>query len=69
MVERLAGGILSLSVGEYEESLTQLTSADPDALREYLLGQVEFRDGRWVTAYDHFVRAVEIDSTFALASI
>ena len=69
VVERLAGGILSLSVGEYEESLTQLTSADPDALREYLLGQVEFRDGRWVTAYDHFVRAVEIDSTFALASI
>ena len=69
VVERLAGGILSLSVGEYEESLTQLTSADPDALREYLLGQVEFRDGRWATAYDHFVRAVEIDSTFALASI
>jgi tetratricopeptide (TPR) repeat protein len=69
VVERLAGGILSLSVGEYEESLTQLTSADPDALREYLLGQVEFRNGRWVTAYDHFVRAVQIDSTFALASI
>ena len=53
VVERLAGGILSLSVGEYEESLTQLTSADPDALREYLLGQVEFREGRWFTAYDH----------------
>jgi tetratricopeptide (TPR) repeat protein len=69
VVERLAGGILSLSVGEYEESLAQLTSADPDALREYLLGQVEFREGRWFTALDHFVRAVEIDSTFALASI
>ena len=69
VVERLAGRILSLSVGEYEESLTQLTSADPDALREYLLGQVEFRNGRFFTAYNHFVRAVGIDSTFALASI
>ena len=69
VVERLAGGILSLSVGEYPESLEQLTSADPDALREYLLGQVEFRNGRWISARDRFVRAVEADSTFALAAI
>lgn len=69
VVERLAGGLLSLSVGEYQESLTQLTSADPDALQEYLLGQVEFRHGRWFSAYDHFERAVEFDSTFALASL
>ena len=69
VVERLAGGILSLSMGEYAESLDQLTSADPAALREYLLGQVEFRNGRWLTANQHFARAVEIDSTFALAAI
>lgn len=69
VVERLAGGILSLSVGEYPESLEQLTSADPNALREYLLGQVEFRNGRWINARDHFVRAVEADTTFALAAI
>ena len=69
VVERLAGGLLSLSMGEYPESLAQLTSADPAALREYLQGQLEFRNGRWFEAYDHFSRAVEIDSTFALASV
>jgi eukaryotic-like serine/threonine-protein kinase len=69
VVERLAGRILSLSIGEYSESLEQLTSADPGALREYLRGQVEFRSGRWIDARDHFERAVEADSTFALAAI
>ena len=69
VVERLAAGLISLSVGEYEESLAQLTSADPEALREYLQGQVEFRHGRWITAYDHFERAVRADSTFALAAL
>ena len=69
VVGRLAGGLLSLSVGEYEGSLQQLTSADPEALRAYLLGQVEFRRGRVGGAFRRFAEAVQIDSTFALAAI
>jgi tetratricopeptide (TPR) repeat protein/TolB-like protein len=69
VVERLGGGILSLSIGEYPESLAQLTSTSPEALREYLLGQLEFRQGRVHPAHLHFSRAADIDSTFALASL
>ena len=68
-MDRLAGALLSLSVGEYQEGLDQLTSADPEALREYLVAQVEFRQGRWISSRDHFVRATERDSTFALAAL
>ena len=44
IVDRLAAGLLSLSTGEYEESLDQLTSTSPEALREYLLGNESTRE-------------------------
>ena len=69
VVDRLAAGLLSLSAGEYEQSLDQLTSTSPAALREYLLGQRELRVADFFAAVEHFQRAVQIDSTFALAAI
>ena len=69
IVDRLAAGLLSLSTGEYEESLDQLTSTSPEALREYLLGQREYKRVRFALSSEHFRRAVQLDSTFALAAI
>lgn len=69
VVDRLAAGLLALNAGEYRQSLAQLTSASPEALREYLLGQQASRRTQFDVSVEHFRRAVEIDSTFALAAI
>ncbi len=69
VVEQLAGGVLSLSVGDFHESLDQLTSTSFSAGQAWLAGQIDFGRGEIQDAYDHFVRAVEIDSTFALAAM
>jgi hypothetical protein len=69
VLDRLAAGLLSVSAGEYEESLDELTSKDPEAIRQYLLGQQAWRGWQFETSTRHFLRAVEIDSTFALAAI
>jgi DNA-binding SARP family transcriptional activator/TolB-like protein len=44
----------------------QATSSLP-ALKAYIEGEREFRNGRWSKAADAFQRAVQLDSTFALA--
>jgi serine/threonine-protein kinase len=69
VVDRLAAALLSLSTGEYAESLDQLTSTSSEALREYLLGQREYKRGRFAVAASFFQRAVRSDSTFALAAM
>ena len=69
VLDRLAAELLSVNAGEYAESLDQLTSADPEAMREYLLGQQAWRAWQFEASTHHFLRAVEIDSTFALAAI
>ena len=68
-VDRVVSRLLSLSAGEYQESLDQLTSTSPEALREYLLGRQQFKGAQFLDSGEHFRRAVEIDSTFALAAI
>ena len=68
-VDRVVSRLLSLSAGEYQESLDQLTSTSPEALREYLLGRQQFKGAQCLDSGEHFRRAVEIDSTFALAAI
>lgn len=69
VIERLAGALLGLSVGTYGEDLRQLMSADFDALKDYFQGQFAFRRGRLLESYGHFARALEKDSSFALAAI
>lgn len=68
VVDDLAAGLLGRA-GGFHESLDQLTSTSFPAGQAWLAGHFEFGRGEIQAAYDHFVRAVEIDSTFALAAI
>ena len=49
--------------------LASLTSASLPALRAYLEGQAAYRRGRYVDAVEHFGRALDLDSTFAVAGL
>ena len=64
MVTRLA----ARRAGVSEATLTSLTSSNA-ALRAYLWGRVDYRRGREDDAIRQFARAVELDSTFALAAL
>jgi hypothetical protein len=69
LVDRLVAGLLSVRAGEDGARLALLTSASLPALRAYLAGKQAYRGGRFTDAAAHFRRAVEIDSTFALAGL
>jgi tetratricopeptide (TPR) repeat protein len=69
LVDRLVAGLLSVGAGEDGSRLALLTSASLPALRAYLAGKQAYRGGRFGDAAAHFRRAVEIDSTFALAGL
>ena len=69
MANEIWAGLLSVQAGEYEETVSDLTSRDPLALRDYLLGKAAWRDGRWYDAVDYFGRAMDLDPTFALAGL
>jgi DNA-binding SARP family transcriptional activator/TolB-like protein len=69
MVDRLVAVLLSRHAGEGDHRVAQLTSTSLPALRAYLDGQAAHRAGHYVDALRHFERAIELDSTFALAGI
>ena len=69
VLDRVAVALLSLSAGEAEESLDEITSTSTEAVEAYLLGQQAWREGRFDTSVRHFLRALEHDSTFALAAM
>ncbi|MGQ0813072.1 MAG: BTAD domain-containing putative transcriptional regulator, partial [Gemmatimonadota bacterium] len=48
--------------------IAELTTASLPALKAYLAGERDFRAGRFATAIDSFARAVQLDTTFALAN-
>lgn len=68
LVDRLVGNVLSVEAGEGDR-LASLTTDSLEALRHYLAGQAAYRQGRYDSAERSFVRAYEIDSTFALAAL
>ena len=68
LVDRLVVGLLSVGAGEGER-LASLTTTSLPALRLYLEGQADYRSGRYDAALTRFSRAIEIDSTFALAAL
>lgn len=68
LVDRLAAALLSVDAGE-SERLAALTSISLPALRAYLAGQALYRQTRYADAEREFARALELDSTFALAAI
>ena len=68
LVDRLAGQLIASQAGEGER-LASYTSASLPALRWYLRGQSAFRAGRYVEAVQHFSRAVQRDTAFAMAGL
>ncbi len=69
LVDRLAGQLLALDAGLQSQRLASLTSASLPAIRAYLAGRAAFRAGENFAAVQHFNRALEYDSAFALAGI
>jgi tetratricopeptide (TPR) repeat protein len=68
LVDRLTAGLLAGEAGE-TENLMNLTTTSLPALRAYLEGRAAYRDGRYTEAVRQFGRALEFDSTFALAGL
>ncbi len=68
LVDRLAARLLVVSAGE-DESLASQTTASLAALRLFLTGQAAFRSGNFSVALRLYERAVQRDSTFALAAV
>jgi serine/threonine-protein kinase len=68
LMDRLTAGLLA-GVPNVGGALAQLTSASLPALRAYLDGQSQYRRGSYREAVRHFDRALDHDSTFALAGL
>lgn len=69
LVDRLAAQLLAGVAGESGHRLAKLTSTSLPALRAYLAGQSSYRRGGYEDAIGDYSRAIEMDSTFALAAI
>ena len=69
LVDQLAVKLLSLQAGENQQHLAELASASLPAIRAYLEGKAAYRQGRYTASMNHFLRAVTVDSTFALAGL
>jgi tetratricopeptide (TPR) repeat protein len=69
MINRLTSELLAREAGETTQRVAGLTSTSLPALRAYLQGQATYRRGRYGEAVEWFDRALEQDSTFALAGL
>jgi tetratricopeptide (TPR) repeat protein len=69
LVDRLAAQLLSVGAGEEPQRLAMLMSTSLTALRAYLEGQAAYRRGEYGEAVEKYARALDYDSTFALAGL
>jgi tetratricopeptide (TPR) repeat protein len=69
LVDHLAARLLLREAGEEGERLAVLTSTSLLALEAYINGQAKYRRGRYAEAMRDFQRAIEEDSSFALAGL
>ena len=67
LIDRLTAQLLALGAGASSAQLSSLTTTNLDALRAYLDGVAAYRRGAFQNATPLLTRAVELDSTFALA--
>ena len=67
MVDRLTAQLLALGAGASATQLSALTTTNLDALRTYLDGVTAYRRGAFERSTPLLERAVQLDSTFALA--
>ena len=68
LIDQFAARLLSIRAGE-EQHLTTLTSTSLPALKAYLAAQADYRAARFEDAQRNYRRALDLDSTFALAAI
>lgn len=69
LVDRLAAGLLLDAAGEPAPRFAALASSSLPALQEFLAGRTAQRASRLSEAAVHFRRALQQDSTFALAAM
>jgi eukaryotic-like serine/threonine-protein kinase len=69
LVDSLAAKLLALDAGEESARASMLGGVDLAALQAFLAGQQAMRAGEYQRAADAFGRAVERDSTFAIAAV
>lgn len=70
LTDRLTAQLVAGRAGSPAAHLTRLaasTTASLQALKAWLMGEAEFRAGRYLEATGEFTRATQLDSTFALA--
>jgi tetratricopeptide (TPR) repeat protein len=67
LIDRLTARLLAIGAGASSAQLSALTTTNLDALRPYLDGIAAHRRGAFQNATPLLSRAVELDSTFALA--
>jgi len=67
LIDRLTAQLLALGAGASSAQLSALTTTNLDALRAYLDGVAAYRRGAFQDATPLLSRAVDQDSTFALA--
>jgi hypothetical protein len=68
LVDELVSRLLAKEAGSWDR-LVNRTSTSSQALRAYLDGQAAYRRGRYREAISAFHRALEIDSSFAMAGL
>lgn len=68
LVNRLASKLIVASAGENDRFNDQ-TTPSPEALRAFLDGQSAYRRGDYAGALPFYDRALQLDSTFALAAL
>lgn len=69
LVDQLAAQVLSVGAEIEGHRIAALTTTSLPALRAYLAGRADFRRGRSAESAMAFQRALDLDSTFALAAL
>ena len=69
LIDELAVELLIRGSGEGESRLGYFVGSDLGAVRAYLAGQAAFHQSRYSEAQNHFLRALDLDSTFAVAGL
>jgi serine/threonine-protein kinase len=69
LVDTLATQLVALGAGTKQYRVASLTTTSLPALYAYLAGRIKYRAGRFGAALVDFDRAIELDSTFALAAL
>ena len=69
LVDSLIAKLLALDAGEGVQRAATIADRPLPALQQFLEGQAQYREGRYRLASDAYDRALQFDSTFALAGL